>query len=413
LRELVHNGSLTRAVGGRAGGWLFLALLMTVSLAGCGGPSSKCLLSDDRIGESYLYGMNYLEEKNSILAGGAFKSILACNKRFSPAYSGLAIAYAQIATAGMNPDGKTVAASLVALKKAQIYSTGNEDDFRSHIAALRAYTTYKSIGWYEQVQNEYRLAMKTRVEPDKLPYYLGSDSAGYFMGKAYFDAGRIESAMAEYQALYRADRLGRWGRLSQLAFKRSSLILSHIDKAVAGPDVVVLAFRRDVTRADVAAILVGELQVDKLLEIHDVGIGMSRRTSPVPTDISRNPFRGKILKIIRLGIKGLEPSYSAESSSYLFRPRQVVSRKDFAVIMDDIIKRLSVHAPTFRRAPPHKERVYSDVPFGEPWHKAVMDVTSFNLMGSASGSLFRPDEALDGPDVFSAVFGLKQILELR
>jgi len=412
VTEGLKKGPVSRGVRGGAGAYVFFAVLFAITLAGCGGPSSKCLLSDDRIGESYLYGMNYLGKKQAMLAAGAFKSILACNERFSPAYSGLAVSYAQIAAAGINPDGKTIMASSVALRKAEKYSTGREDTFRRHIAAMRAATIYKSPGWFVTVENEYRLAMKTRVEAAKLPYYQSSDAAGYFMGNAFFDAGLIESAMAEYEALFKVNRLDRWGRLSQKAFKRSGLILSHIERSVAGPDVVVLAFHKDVTRGDVAAILIGELQVDELLGINEIPMGMRNNTSPVPVDILKSPFKAKILKVIRLHIKGLEPSYSPESSTYLFRPRKVVSRKDFAVIMDDILKRLSAFTPAFSEGA-HKERSFTDVPPDEPWHKAVMDVTRRSLMSSVSGRLFRPDEGLDGPDAFSAVFGLKRMLESR
>ncbi len=391
-----------------------LALLVSIGLFGCGAPSSKCLLSDDRIGEAYLYGMNYLENEEAMLGAGAFKSILACNKGFSPAYSGLAISYAQIAAAGINPNDKTILASLVAIKMARKYSSGKEDDFIRHIAAMRARNIYKSPGWFMVVQNEYRLAMKTRVEPRKLPYYGGSDAAAFFMGRAYFDAGHIESAMAEYEALSKADRKGKWGKLSEKAFKRSALILSHIETSEAGSDVVVLVFHRDITREDLAAILVGELRLDERLGIREIGIGMREKMTPVPGDITKSPFRGKILKVIRLGIKGLEPTYSPKSSSYFFNPHKMVSRKDFAIIMDDILKKLSSLTPVFvDESGPYDEGVYSDVPAGEPWHNAVMAVTRSNLMSPLRGTFFGPDEVLDGPDAFSAVLALKRILEQR
>jgi len=396
-------------IGG--GVYLCLAVLITITLAGCGGPSSKCLLSDERIGPAYLYGMNYLEEKKAMLAAGAFKSILACNNGFSPAYSGLAIAYAEIAAAGLNPDGKTITASIIALKKADKYAISKEDKFRRHVAAVRAYTIYKSPGWFVTIENEYKLAMKARVDVRTLPYYGSSDAAAFFMGKSLFDVGRIEDAMAEFKALSKEEPLDKWGRLSQAAFKRSSLILSHIKKAQADADVVVLVFHEKVRREDLAAILIGELKVDELLGVREIGMGIENKAAPVPVDIMKSPFRDKILKVISLEIKGLEPAYSQKSSTYLFSPRKVVSRKDFAFIMADILKRILAHRPALNEYS-HKERSFSDVPPGEPWSGAVTEVTKYNLMSALSGERFGPYEALDGPDAFSAVFAVKDLLEL-
>ncbi len=395
----------------------FLALLLALvavafTLPGCGGPHSKCLLPVEKTGESYLLGMTYLEEKKPELAAGSFKEILACNRKFSPAYSGLAVSYAQIAAAGLNPEGQTVIASLHALELARKYSSGNEDSFRRNVAAMRVFTTYKSVGWLERVESEYKRAMKTRVDRARLPYYLSSDSAAFFMGKAYFDAGRIESALDEYKALSKADRIGKWGVLAERDYKRSTRILSHIERSVASPEVVVLAFHRALTRADLAAILIEELRVDELLDTREVSMETERSISPVPSDVFKSRFRSNILKVVALHIKGLEPSFSGTSSTYLYRPAKVVTRKDFAVIMDDLLKRLSVHGP----APGEglsEEKPFSDVPQGVPWYTAVMDVTRANIMRPATDRLFKPYDGLDGPDAYTAVISVKEMLGYR
>ncbi len=277
---------------------------------------------------------------------------------------------------------------------------------------MRVYTTYKSRGWLGKVESEYRLAMKTRVDNARLPYYLTSDAAAYYMGRAYFDAGRIEGAMAEYRSLSRADRAGKWGRLAEKAYKRSGLILHHIEKAVAGPRVVVLAFHRDLTRQELAAILVEELGVDDLLLTNEVQMEAGREMAPVPSDIINSPFRTSILKVVALRISGLEPSYSSATSKYLFRPGRVVSRKDFAVIMDGIMKRLSLIGPG-PRGGVGTHKPFSDVPPGVPWYTAVMDVTGAHVMKTPQDGLFRPYDGLDGPDAFSAVMNVKDLLASR
>ncbi|MFQ5427380.1 MAG: S-layer homology domain-containing protein [Thermodesulfobacteriota bacterium] len=392
--------------------YLVLSLLIAAAavLSGCGGPSSKCLLSGENTVKEYLGGMAHLEEKKSGIAAGIFKGILACDDHYSPAYSGLAIANAQIAAAGYNIDNEAVMASRVALYNAKKYSSGMEDDFRRSIAAMRAYTTFKSPGWFLKVENEFRRAMKTKVERAKLPYYEGSDAASYYIGNAYFDAGRLESAMSEYESLRDADKGGKWGTLADRAYKRSGLILSHIERAEGSPRVVVLAFHHNIKREDVAAILIGELKLDRLLSSYEVQMGMER--IPVPVDIYDSPFRREIGKILGLRIKGLTSSYSRPSSSYLFRPDTIVSRKDFATIMDDILERLSAGPSNFslmRR----KERGFVDVPSAAPWYKAVMNITNHNIMVPLHGRKFRPYEAIDGPDAFSAVMGLKAGLRPR
>ncbi len=385
-----------------------LLLIAVLVFAGCGGPSRKCLLKESNISTEYFNGMVHLEENKPGLATGIFNGILACDNHYSPAYSGLAVAYAQVAAAGFNLNNKSINASLRALYYAKKYASGNEDDFRRSIAAIRAYTTYKSPGWFRKVENEFRHAMKTRVEQSKLVYYESSDAASYFIGNAYFDSGRIENAMAEYKSLIEVDKDGRWGRLAQIAYNRSALILSNIERAEGEPKVVVLAFRSRLTRAEVAAILIGELRVDRLLQSHEVQLGV--RGTPVPVDILKSPYRAEIMKILKLGIKGLTSTYSRPSSSYLFRPLKVVTRKDYAIIIDDIQRRLAAGPSAFSLME-RKKRTFADVPPKAPWYEAVMNITSLNILVPLDGREFRPYDNLDGPDAFSAVMGLKDGLE--
>ncbi len=396
---------------GFARGAFLVVFLVLVS--GCAGISSrKCTLPVERTDESYLLAMNYLEERKPALAAGAFKDILSCNRKHSSSYGGLAVAYAQMAAAEIHPDGQTMMAALHSLQLEEKFSRTREDEFRHHVSAMRVYTTYKTPDWLGNVEREYRLAMKTRVDPSMLPYYRSSDSASYYMGKAYFEAGRIEGAMAEYKTIAMADPYGKWGRLADRAYRRSALILRHIDRAESRPEIVVLAFHRSLTREDVAAILVEELRVDQLLAMKEVQMAAGKEMAPVPSDVFRSRFRRSILTVVALRIKGLEPSYSPLSSRYIFKPKKVVTRKDFAVIMDDLLKRLSlIGAPRKDKGPSRKP--YSDVPPGVPWYSAVMDVTGADLMKAGPDGNFRPYDEIDGPDVFSAVMDVKDMLSMR
>jgi tetratricopeptide (TPR) repeat protein len=390
-----------------------MAVVASLALSGCAGISSrKCTLPVEKTDETYLLGMNYLEEQKPALAAGAFKDILSCNKRHSASYSGLAIAYSQMAAAEIHPDGQTMMAAVHSLQLARKYSKTKEDEFRLHLATMRVSTTYKSQDWLGHVEREYRKAMKTKVDPALLPYYQSSDPAGYYMGRAYFDAGRIESAMDEYKALAMADPFGKWGKKAERAYKRSGLIIQHIERAVSSPEVVVLAFHRALTREDIAAILIEELRVDELLEMHELHMAGAKGMAPVPADIFRSRFRNSILKVVALGIKGLEPSYSEQSSKYIFRPRKVVTRKDFAVILDGLLNRLSLMKQA-RKEGQTSRKPFSDVPPGVPWYTAVMDVTAANLMMPKPGGLFKPYDGLDGPDAFRAIMDVKDMVSMR
>jgi len=406
----VKAGSIKLLFGGVGNSSFFLVFLgLLLILAGCAGKTSKkCLYSDENISGEYLGAMNHLEEKKTSLAMRTFMEILACDSDYSPAYSGLAIAFAQKAALGYNIKGKSILASHSALFSAKKHSSSLNDEFIRHLAAIRSNTIFKSGGWLKKVENEFMLAMKSRVNEKLLPYYESSDAASYYIGNAYFDAGRIEDAMAEYESLIQADRNGKWANLAKRAYNRSEIILSDIENAVAAPEVVVLAFRSNITKADAAAIIIGELKLDTLLSSREIQMGYKRRA--VPADITKNPFKEEILKISDLEINGLLASYSPDSSKYLFNPEKVLSRKDFAVILSDIERRLSTGPsafPLMRR----KERVFDDVPTTAPWYNAVMNITSLNIMVPAYGVDFRPFDAIDGADAFNAVMGLKEGLQ--
>jgi tetratricopeptide (TPR) repeat protein len=171
---------------------LFLCLL--VAAFGCARLTAKCVSPEDTPTHQYLQGMKLLEDNKVDEASAKFERALYCNDEFAHGYAGAAVAGAvKIASTpgGAQADTDNVYQNL---KYAFKYSVSKEDEFAAYVASMRVYTSLKPPKWLPKAEDDYRNAMKLKVDEKKLLYYEGREGATYFMGVAYLEAGDLEPA---------------------------------------------------------------------------------------------------------------------------------------------------------------------------------------------------------------------------
>jgi hypothetical protein len=132
------------------------------------------------------------------------------------------------------------------------------------------------------------------------------------------------------------------------------LILNKMDKAMAKTELgrrILLVDR--VTRAQTAALLIAETEIDDLLELvparspESAVPPLRKEGVSLPADVSGHVFEGFIGKTLQLRIQGL-----STFSDGTFGPDEYMTRAGFAVIIADIISRfreVSLFLPTDSR----------------------------------------------------------------
>ena len=168
-----------------------------------------------------------------------------------------------------------------------------------------------------------------------------------------------------------------------------------------------VACAQDVNRAEVAALLGDELGIKKLIQERASRTFEKTVKGPFPMDIADCRLRSYIEDIRNIGIKGLRV-YPDGS----FRPCDLVNRADYAVMIEDIVVKIS--GEKVAKLKGYRSPFY-DVPSDQAFFDAVMFAASRGFMepvGMLSGS-FSPFEQISGIDALLAIRRVKDYLRVK
>ena len=198
--------------------------------------------------------------------------------------------------------------------------------------------------------------------------------------------------------------------------------LQKIQRALPGS-----RFGRDIanvdkiTRADVAALFISELRLDRLYKDRSpkkkqgfMAPKAQRRFSTDPleqypdaVDINGHPMQRTIEEVIKLRVKGLEPD-----PAHKFHPDQHITRAEFALMIQDILVKVT-QEPGLETRFIGEPSPFPDVS-PDAWHyNAIRTVVSRGLMQSGSKVTgdFEPLGSVSGADSLLTVRNLKEILK--
>lgn len=386
-----------------------LAVGVFLVFAACAKPPSKCVSPGDTPESHYLAGMEYLEKGSLDEASSKFERASYCDELFSPAVSGAAIIGALRASVITDGAHRKVETDRVreGLKAAKKQMKTSEDRFAYHLASMRVEAALMEDGWIEEVEDNFKDARRLKVDNEKLLYYRVPEAADYFMGSAYLEAGQFQNASERFAAVLNARSSGRWHAPSEAAWKRTDRVLRALEGAALGEAGRRAALLDKVTRADMASLLVAGLEIEKLFSA-----GPSAAVF-VPSDLATGPFREEAAAIVRLNIRGLEVSYDPSSRAYLFRPSEPVKRKELAMVLEDIVIRITGDEGLSRAFLGHAESPFVDVEPSAPWYNAVMTVTTRGIMDAGVEGGFMPEEPVEGAEAVTALRALKYRLNIE
>jgi len=385
-------------------------------VSACTKPVARCTDPTDNPSHHYLMGMEALEKGNIALATEKFDRALFCDANFAPAQGGLAIVSAKKVKAQSDPKFKIVEIGVAKdhLKKADNLAESNEDRWDYLVAVIRTYTALMEPDSLSKSEEAFEEARKLKVDERKLVYYQGTEAANYFLGKAYLKANEFQKARDKFADVLNMKREGKWHEKADKAHKRVDKIVRAMAGITVGDVGKQIAVKDKVTRADLAALLIVEMKLDKLFagRIPIQSQIDKMKAEFTPADIMNHPFKSEILTIMKWKVRGLEPKYDETTKAYLFKPSEPVSRGEMALILEDVLIKLTGDEKLATAFFGHEKSPFPDVRKTSPIYNAVMNMTTRGIMEGELSGEFRPDDAVDGAEALLAMRVLKQRMNI-
>jgi hypothetical protein len=177
-----------------------------------------------------------------------------------------------------------------------------------------------------------------------------------------------------------------------------------------------IALLEQITRADVAALFIEELKIDELYAKRTQKKFDTSYKSPgkefiagqyvktaAATDIENHVLKADINAVVAIGIKGLQPF-----PDHTYRPNQMVSRAEFAMMVEDILIKITGAEGLATRFIGNRSP-FPDLRSDLPYFNAVMTCTTRGIMTARdvrSGE-FDPLGLICGADALLSIRVLK------
>ncbi len=380
-------------------------------LSGCSTVAPKCTAVEDNPAHHYQIGMKALEDDNVAVAQEKFERALYCDDTFSIAHSGLAIVAAEKAKAQGDAGFKGVEVERVSeeLKKAKKYADRPDQYFDYYTAIVRTDTLVKQKKWLADAEDAYNDGIKLKVDERNLTYYLGTEALPYFMGVAWLEGKEFQKARDSFSTVLNAKRDGKWHEKADKGWKRVDKIVRAMGGVTLGDVGKSIAIKETITRADLAAFIIDELKIDKVMAGRiPVASQSDKKAEFTPADMTNHPFREEVLTLMKWNVRGMEPKYDETSRAYLFKPNDTVTRGEMAFILEDVLVKLTGNEKITTAFFGQDNSPFPDVKATSAVYNAVMNMTTRGLMESELSGEFRVTAPVDGAEALLAIRVLKQ-----
>jgi len=383
---------------------LFLMALLTLVVVGvmvssCAAPPRKPEAALDTPEHHVFSGNKLMDKGDYIGAQREFVLAMQLDKKYSPAYVGLGLVFAY---------QKDFEKAHENMKQAKSLAEKKEDRVNASVGMIRLYSMERKEKWLNKAEDEFEDAVK--IDPK-------SSAAHYYMGKAYkygynFDkAGEMFKKVLDLNDKYLVEADNEWK------------VVQKIQRAAPGSMIgKKIALIEEITRADVAALFIQELLLEKLYEKRtprqfDTSYQAPTSTqkfeadkivkAEAATDIQSHVLRTDIETVLRLGVRGLEPS-----PDHKFFPDQKINRAAYAMMIEDILIKVSGDEKLATKFIGSKSP-FPDLRNDLPYFNAVMVVTSRGVMEAKDLTTgeFAPMGTVSGADALLIIRKLKD--ELR
>jgi Tfp pilus assembly protein PilF len=389
----------------------FIICTAILSLLSCGPKSRVAINQLDTPGHHTFTGLKLLDQEKYSDAKREFEMATQLDAKYSKAYTGMALV--NIYTGKLNAAWDNLA---LGLKNAQ---TDDEKLF-VNVAKIRYHTLKKSDQkWLELTKNQFNEAVV--IDPKYSPAY-------FFMGMAYKEALEFNLADQMFTNVIQLKTDHMADADAQLKF------LQKVQQAMPSTETgKKIALVEHMTRADAATLFIEELKIKDLYnklapkasdipskvtekvstEVKETEKGTTEAPRPVPiklmaNDIADHPLKTDIEGILETGVRGLENDPKDN-----FHPDEVLSRGEYAIMLEDILIKLTGEKDLAARYVNSKS-LFPDVPADMPYFNAIIAVTSRGIMEAKNTKTgeFAPLKPLSGVEALLIIRKLKDKLKI-
>ncbi|PCI27066.1 MAG: hypothetical protein COB67_09525 [SAR324 cluster bacterium] len=358
-------------------------------------------------GDDALLTRQYGEARDS------YEQALSLEEDSSAALSGLAVSLAHLAedsSISQRAKKRSFDKAEKLLEEAlENASDDQKNQVRAHNFAVRVYAILQMPKdlWYEKATEHYQEAMEINTK---------DPAAHFFMAKAHSAKLQYTEAMTLYNKV-----LTLGGRYEEEANQELERI-QRVQRALPGSRFgATVANVEEMTRADMAALFIAELRLDRLYQDQNVvasaGFAVPQSQTklrldplqkyPDAVDLSGHPLERAMLEMIKLGVKGLEPD-----PAHKFYPDQKVTRAEFALMIQDILVKVT------KQTALETQFLGQDSPFPDVrpdvwYYNATRVVVTRGLItvnNKVTGE-FEPFSSVSGADALLSIRTLKGILK--
>jgi len=377
--------------------------------------SKKSIVSTNQLdtpGHHTYTGLKLLELRKFTDAKREFQMAVKIDPHYSRAYTGMAL---------VNILQGEVAAGWENLEYALKNARDDDEKLFVYDAKIQYYyLTKMDEKWLELSRKQFENAVA--LNASYAPVY-------YYMGLAYKDALEFDLAVKMFSKVIELKTEHLSDAEEQLAFLQKIKIVNP-ETSIAKK----IALKQQVTRADIAALFVRELKIKKIYNsLLSTGVVSTEKentkevvkaddlktqnavenggtkdslvssSSVLPKalakDIVDHPYKSEIEEVLVMGIRGL----GNDEHSH-FRPDEILSRGELAVILEDILIKITGEKDLAAMYVSPKS-LFPDVASDMPYFNSIVAVTSQGIMEAKNPQTkeFAPLKTLSGIEVLGII----------
>ena len=377
-------------------------------IAGCAPKARKAEGHMDTPQTHYQQGMKYWDMGEYVRAEESFNLAHSLDRTYAPAVSGLALITAWKATQAATVD-ETRSLFREAIKLADRAQSLNNKIPEVFIAKALVLTMQHegepAREWLRSVEREYERAIK--IDPNNAEAY-------YRRGFCYKKAFEFSKAAADFRKVLDIDQ----GFTTEANHQWE--LVQKIERAAPGTEVGKrIALVEEISRADIAALYISELGIDKLVtkrrpKSYDTGfeapddpraMDVDRVESMKSvTDIDNHWARNFIIDIVDLNIRGLEP-YPDRT----FQPNELINRGEFAILVEEALIAILGDQDLATRHIGATQSRFPDVNPSHPAFNAACNAVDRGILSADMSGEFGMARPVSGPDALLAIRNLKNL----
>jgi tetratricopeptide (TPR) repeat protein len=365
--------------------------------AGCASTVRKAGGYMDDPQTHYNEGMKYYNDARFADADKEFNLALSLDKKFAPAYAGLALAAAE------RKDFKTAYAMA---DKAEKYNGKLPQAYIARgVVITREKAGSKEEDWYEDAIKQFDKALKLDPKNGEALYRKGCT---YKVAYLFKEAGDAFSKVLNLNNGYTKEADEQWK------------IVQDIERAAPGSRVgKKIALVEKISRADICALFVSELNVDKLLQkktakTYDTGFKappdqreLTTSTvvkTPAVTDMKGHWAENFVNDILAQQVRGLD-AYP----DHTFKPDQLVTRSEYAFMLEDILIAILGDQSLATKYVGSSPSRFPDVSASSPYYNAICNMVDKGIMKAKMSGEFGIEDPVSGAEALLVIRQLKEL----